>query len=144
MACPLLFMLYECLIHASPCFPGSWHDSRLANEYGSVPVCLADENKPIRCVALCNTALTLEARVRKGRIFGAQKAEGDKPRECGELATTAHAVQSLITEKRNSASWGAGALKGPPGRLLLPLKRDNVLRARFLRIFLPDSNLRTR
>lgn len=49
-----------------------------------------------------------------------------------------------MPSERQSAEWGVRAIKGPFGRLKLPLSPDALKRERLLRICVHLFNLRTR
>lgn len=141
----LVYSFDGCLIHAALNFPGSWHDSRLANQSGLMNDLLSDEKTPVGMAILCDSAFMAATAKTGGKIIRARKVTERSEIPCSELMSAIDDIlQSVMPSERQSAEWGVRALKAPFGRLRLPLSRDSERRGRLLIVCAHLVNLRTR
>lgn len=133
------------LIHAALNFPGSWHDSRVANMSGFIyPLLYEDDITPPGMAILCDSAF-LSGREIKGKLIRARKSnEVTEMFESEELAAIDIILQRVMPSERQAAEWGVRALKAPFGILRLPLSPDSEYRGRLLQLCAHLLNMRTR
>lgn len=141
----LVFNFFGEVIHAAVNYPGSWHDSKLASVSGLIFPKLGDDMTPPGFAILGDSAFVCDLRVAHGKVVRARKANEvrDIPTSAA-LAAVDIIMQRVLPSERQSAEWGIRCLKGPFGRMRLPLSPDSVKRGRLIRTCVHLLNFRTR
>lgn len=130
------------LIHAAVNFPGSYHDSRLANNSGLINP-LLQEKTPRGYAILCDSAFTASKEV-EGKIVRGRKVNERCDVMSEEMAAIDIILQRVLPSERQSAEWGIRAFKAPFGLLRLPMSADSEKRRTILLVCCHLLNLRTR
>ena len=140
-----VFNFFGELIHAAVNFPGAWHDSRVAQTSGLPYPLLCDDRTPPGCAILLDSAFSNDITITHGKIVRARKeGETEGIPESAALAATDQLLQRAMPSERQSAEWGVRAVKGPFGRLRVPLSAISSKRLRILQSCCHLYNLRTR
>lgn len=140
-----VFNFFGEVIHAGVNYPGSWHDSKLATVSGLMHPKLGNEMTPPGYAILGDSAFSSLMSVSGGKVVRARKS--GETREIpisASLAAIDLVLQRVLPSERQSAEWGIRCLKGPFGRLRLPLSAVATRRGRLLRVCVHLLNLRTR
>lgn len=121
----LLYKFFDELILVAVKYSGSWHDIKLASQYGLLHPKLSDELTPPGYATLEDRSFVVDCIVVGGKFARARK--GNKTAfipESVALAAVDIFLQRFLPRERQSAEWGVRALKAPFGRLRLPLSPD--------------------
>lgn len=117
-------------------YPGSCHDSTLANSSGFIYPKLSDSLTPPGYAILGDSAFLAYYRVVHGKIIrGRKRSEKRNISQSEELQEVDLVLQIIIPSERQSGEWDVRAIKAPFVWLLLPLPADSEKRNQILTIF---------